>query len=135
VKRRFPIRFRLVEAEKGSLPEYFTVRQPGGTLQHLHSRVDGSPEFRRGEEVYLFLIRKQDNQFHIVGWTQGTFRIFREPRTRIETVSQDSAEMPAYNPESRTFQKMGFKNLRSDLFVQRIRQQTLRHFGTGQNTD
>jgi hypothetical protein len=79
------------------------------------------------------LIGKPDNQFHIVGWTQGTFRVFRDPHTGIETVTQDSAEIPAYNPQSHAFEKMGFKNMRADLFVESVRQQALRRFSTGQN--
>lgn len=48
-------RFHVLETEKGRLPARIVVRQPGGTYQHLHSHVEGAPEFRIGEEVYLFL--------------------------------------------------------------------------------
>jgi len=48
-------RFHVLESEKGRLPASIVVRQPGGKFQHLYSHVEGAPEFRIGEEVYLFL--------------------------------------------------------------------------------
>jgi len=118
--------FRIVESEKGNLPATIIVRQPGGKFQNLHARVDDSPEFHRGEEVYLFLTGKPGGPFHVVGWSQGTFRIHHDPRTGVETVTQDSAQVPVYNPKSREFEKMGLTNLRTEVFVARIRQEASR---------
>ncbi len=119
-------RFHVVEVEKGFLPSVIVVRQPGGKLQNLQSHVEDSPEFRPGEEVYLFLLGKPGKQFNVVGWAQGTFRIHRDLRTGLETVTQDSAEIPVYDPESQGFKKMGFRNLRIDAFVDRIHREALR---------
>ena len=52
-------RFEVLELDKGLLPGLVTVRMLGGRSGHLHSRVDGVPMFRSGEEVYLFLWRRQ----------------------------------------------------------------------------
>jgi hypothetical protein len=119
-------RFHVLETVKGFLPGTIVVRQPGGKFQNLHSHVDGSPEFRPDEEVYLFLIGKPGKQFNVVGWSQGTFRIRRDTCTGVETVTQDSAEIPVYDPESQGFKKTGFKNVRVDAFVENIHRETMR---------
>jgi len=119
-------RFHVIEREKGYLPEQIVVRQPGGKFQNIHSRVEGAVEFRPGEEVYLFLWGKPGRQFNVVGWSQGTFRIHRDPRTGGETVTQDSAEIPVYDPASQGFIKAGAKDLQIDVFVQRIRREVSR---------
>lgn len=119
-------RFHVLEIEKGFLPAMIVVRQPGGKLQNLHSHVEDSPEFRPGEELYLFLLGKPGKQFNVVGWSQGTFRIHRDPVTGVETVTQDSAEIPVYDTSSQEFRKTGIKNIRADAFVERIHREALR---------
>ncbi len=118
--------FHLVESEKGALPFSIIVRQPGGKFQNLQSHVEGSPEFRPGEEVYLFLAGSPGHYFHLVGWSQGTFRIHRDPRTGLETVTQDSAETPVYDAVNQSFTKAGYKEVRLDVFLQRLRREVLR---------
>lgn len=63
--------FEVVQRDKGFLPTQIVVRVPGGKFQHLISHVDGVPEFRPGEEVYLFLTRRPGRQFYIVGLDAG----------------------------------------------------------------
>ena len=41
-------------------------------------------------------------------------------------MTQDSAEIPAYDPASQGFTKTGVRNLQTDIFVQRVRRETLR---------
>ena len=118
--------FRVLSQNKGFLPEGIVVRQPGGKFQHLHSRVEGAPEFHPGEEVYLFLAAHPSNQFLIVGWAQGTFRIHRNLRSGGETVTQDSAETPVFDPASNSFTKTGVKNLSVDAFEQRLHRELAR---------
>ena len=118
--------FRVLSRNKGYLPEEIVVRQPGGKFQNLHSRVESAPEFRPGEEVYLFLSAHPSGQFLIVGWAQGTFRIHRDLRSGGETVTQDSAETPVFDPASNAFTKTGLKNLSVDVFEQRIRRELSR---------
>ena len=120
------ISFRVLTHNKGYLPEEIVVRQPGGKFQHLHSHVEGAPEFRPGEEVYLFLSGQPGRQFLIVGWAQGTFRIHRDLRSGGETVTQDSAETPVFDPASESFTKTGVKNLSIDVFEQRVHREMLR---------
>lgn len=115
--------FEVVQRDKGFLPAQIAVRQPGGKFGHLQSHVEGAPEFRPGEEVFLFLTGNPGKQFFVVGWTQGTFRIRRDIRSGRETVTQDSADIPVFDPESRTFTKTGVKDLRIDLFEEKMQRE------------
>jgi len=119
-------RFHVLETEKGQLPTSIVVRQPGGKFQHLNSHVEGAPEFRVGEEVYLFLWGRPGRQFYVLGWSQGTFRVHRDALSGKQTVTQDSAEMPVFDPETHAFTKMGVKNLRIEVFQERVRREVLR---------
>jgi hypothetical protein len=118
--------FHVLSHNKGYLPDEIVVRQPGGKFQHLHSHVEGAPDFRPGEEVYLFLSGQHGRQFLIIGWAQGTFRIHRDLRSGGETVTQDSAETPVFDPASESFTKTGAKNLSIDIFEQRLHREILR---------
>jgi len=119
-------RFHVLETEKGRLPSSIVVRQPDGKSQHLYSHVEGAPEFRFGEEVYLFLWGRPGRQFYVLGWSQGTFRVHRDAVSGKETVTQDSAEIPVFDPEVKAFTKMGVKNLGIDVFQDRVRREVLR---------
>lgn len=112
--------FAVVQHDKGFLPSPIVVRMPGGKFLHLNSHIDGVPEFRPGEEVYVFLTGQPGKQFHIVGWSQGTFRIHKDSLTGIETVTQDSAGVPMFDPETNKFTKSGVKGLRIDRFLERL---------------
>jgi hypothetical protein len=112
--------FQVVLQDKGYLPPEIVVRVPGGKFQHLSSHVDEVPEFRPGEEVFLFLTGGPPRQFYIVGWTQGTFRIHADPRSGMEAVTQDSVDVPVFDPQTRQFTRSGVKNLRVDLFLEKL---------------
>jgi hypothetical protein len=118
--------FEVMQHDKGYLPARIVVRTPGGKFQHLQSHVDGVPEFRPGEEVFLFLTGHPGRQFRIVGWTQGTFRIRKDWRTGLETVTQDSADVPVFDPETNSFTRTGMKNLRMDLFLEKLNKEISR---------
>ena len=108
--------FEVVERDKGYLPSHIVVRHPGGTLDHLHSHVEGAPEFRPGEELILFLWGTPGNHYTVLGWSQGTFRIRKDPRSGSETITQDSYEIPVFDPESNGFTKTGIRNVRMEDF-------------------
>jgi hypothetical protein len=116
-------RFQLLKQEKGILPAQILVRQLGGNYQHLQSRVDGTPAFTTGEELFVFLSGPAENRFRLTGWTQGTFRVHKDSRTGRETVTQDSAGTPLFDPQSHEFRKTGVKDLRVDLFEEKMRQE------------
>ena len=118
--------FEVVQHDKGYLPAKIVVRMPGGKFQHLHAQVDGVPEFRPGEEVYLFLSGRPGRPFYIVGWAQGTFRIRKDLRSGMETVTQDSADVPVFDPQTNKFTKAGMKNLRIDRFLEKLNREIYR---------
>jgi hypothetical protein len=118
--------FEVVQSDKGYLPSRIVVRTPGGVYQHLHSHVDGVPDFHPGEDVFLFLIGNPGAPFRIVGWTQGTFRIRRNGLSELETVTQDSAGVPVYDPETHQFVKTGIRELRMDLFLEKMNREIRR---------
>ena len=118
--------FEVVERDKGYLPAQIVVRHPGGKFQHLHSHVEDVPEFRPGEELYLFLWGVPGKPYSVLGWSQGVFRIHRDLRSGRETVTQDSAEIPVFDPESNGFAKKGIRNLRIDLFQERLHREIYR---------
>lgn len=114
-------RFEVLELEKGLLPGVVAVRALGGSLEHLHSRVDGVPMFRPGEEVYLFLWGRVGEAYSVLGWSQGTFRIARNPRTGAETVTQESAGTAVFDPQTRKFRREGMRNLPVTIFREKLR--------------
>lgn len=113
-------RFEVVEREKGLLPGIVTVRLLGGSVQHLHSRVDEVPTFRPGEEVYLFLWGKEGEPYRVLGWSQGTFRISRDANSGLETVTQDSAATPVFDSRTHAFHREGIHNLLVALFREKL---------------
>ena len=93
----------------------------GGVVGPLHSHVEGVPTFRAGEEAYLFLWGREGEPYRVLGWTQGTFRIARDERTGIETVTQDSAVAPLFDPRTRKFRHGGIRNLPVAVFQLKLR--------------
>jgi hypothetical protein len=114
-------RFEVLETEKGLLPGLISVRMPGGYVDHLHSRVEAVPVFRPGEEVYLFLWGAAGAPYTVLGWSQGTFRIAKNAQTGVETVTQDSAAMPVFDPQTQQFRREGIRNWPVELFRERLR--------------
>jgi len=109
-------RFEVIESDKGLLAGLVSVRMIGGSVGHVHSRVDGVPAFRNAEEVYLFLWGRYGEPYRILGWSQGTFRIARNATSGIETVTQDSALASILDPRTRAFRRGGIRNLPVGLF-------------------
>ena len=101
--------------------EVVTIRTVGGTIGGLHSRVEGVPEFRAGEEVYVFLWGREGEPHRILGWSQGTFRIARDARTGAEIVTQDSAAAPVFDPRTHEFRRSGIRNLPVASFQMKLR--------------
>ncbi len=97
------------------------VSAVGGTSGHLHSHVDGVPIFRSGEEVYLFLWERPGEPYRVLGWAQGTFRIARNAETGNESVTQDSALLPLFDPRTRTFRHGGIRKLPLEIFQLKLR--------------
>ncbi|HKW61563.1 MAG TPA: hypothetical protein VJN89_03370 [Candidatus Acidoferrum sp.] len=114
--------FKVIEQAKGALPANVTVRTLGGTLGRLHSRVEEIPVFHPDEEAYLFLWGREGQPFRVLAWSQGTFRIARDPRTGAETVTQDSAAAPLFDSQAGRFVHEGIRNLPLTAFQMKLRQ-------------
>jgi hypothetical protein len=113
-------RFEVLQREKGALPAVVTIRLLGGNVGHLHSHVDEVPAFRAGEEVYLFLWAREGEPYQVLGWSQGTFRIARNPQSGLEMVTQDSASAAIFDPNARTFRRGGIRNLPVVIFKEKL---------------
>jgi hypothetical protein len=114
--------FAVVEQNKGALGATITVRMLGGDLGNLHSRVDGVPSFRPGEEAYVFLWSREGEPYRILGWSQGAFRIAKDARTGTEKVTQDAAATTSYQPQSRQFVRAGIRGMPVADFRQKLKQ-------------
>jgi hypothetical protein len=114
-------RFEVLELDKGLLSGLVSVRMVGGRAGHLHSRVEGVPSFRPGEEVYLFLWSQLGSEpYSVLGWSQGSFRIARNGDTGTESVTQDSATVSIFDSGKREFRRYGIRNLPVPLFKAKL---------------
>jgi hypothetical protein len=103
--------FDVEEIWKGSAPAQITVRLLGGKSGNLTSTVSGVPRFAPGEELVLFLERTPAQDFSIVSWMQGTFRIARNRTTDEEIVTQDTATFAVFDPASQRFGATGVRKM------------------------
>jgi|SRR5579872_3482988 len=113
-------RFDVVETMKGTLPSRITVRLPGGRVGHLTATVDGTPRFKAGDEVIVFLERSRAGEFSVTAWVEGTFRIGRDPRSGAETVTQDSSNFAVFDVAARTFHTEGIRRMAIEQFRERV---------------
>jgi hypothetical protein len=104
------------EVWKGSVPAQITVRLLGGSAGNFTSTVSGVPRFLPGEELILFLERTPAQDFSIVSWMQGTFRIGFNGTTGAETVTQDTAAFPVFDPASQRFETTGIRKMPVSAF-------------------
>jgi hypothetical protein len=114
--------FEVIEQFKGPTAGLVTVKLLGGRVGNIDSRVEGVPAFHPGEEVYLFLWGNENKPYRVLGWSQGTFRIAREAQNGMETVRQDSAAMPVFDPQTHASRYLGIRDLPVATFEQKLRQ-------------
>jgi hypothetical protein len=108
--------FEVEETWKGSAPAQITVRMLGGSAGNLTSTVSGVPRFSPGEELILFLERTPAQDFSIVSWMQGTFRIAHNRASGEEIVTQDTAAFPVFDPASHNFEAAGIRKMPLSAF-------------------
>jgi hypothetical protein len=107
--------FDVEETWKGFAPAQITVRLLGGSAGNFTSTVSGVPRFAPGEELILFLERTPAQDFSIVSWMQGTFRIAHSA-TGEEIVTQDTAAFPVFDPASHNFEAAGIRKMSLSTF-------------------
>ncbi|HSK10228.1 MAG TPA: hypothetical protein VK911_11690 [Vicinamibacterales bacterium] len=66
------------EALKGRPGTEVSVRVPGGRMGRYRSVVVGAPTFREGQEVVLFLGGRAPALSHLLGFSQGVYRVHRD---------------------------------------------------------
>ena len=92
------------------------MRLLGGQAGNFTSTVSGVPRFSPGEELILFLERTSAQDFSIVSWMQGTFRIGRSRTTGEEIVTQDTAAFPVFDPLSHNFETTAIRKMPVSAF-------------------
>ena len=120
--------FEVLDAPKGLVGRLIMVRGLGGRVDGFVSSVEAVPRFSPGEEVYLFLFPARSNaasargpSYHVLGWSQGAFRIHRDARTSRATITQDSAALAVFDRCTHAFRRDGLRNVPLDNFEQRLR--------------
>lgn len=112
--------FEVRETWKGGAPAVIRTRLLGGRTPQLTSHVSGVPRFRAGEEVVIFLTPIRGGEYSIVSWSQGTFRIRRDPAANKLVVTQDTAAYQDRNSQSIAFEARAVRNLPLEDFRRRI---------------
>jgi hypothetical protein len=123
--------FDIEETWEGSAPAQITVRLLGGSTGNFTSTVSGVPRFSPGEELILFLERTPAQDFSIVSWMQGTFRIGLNGTTGEETITQDTAAFPVFDPASQRFEATGIRKMPISTFRSLVITSTQTHASQG----
>ena len=72
------VRFRIIEAVKGSASGSVTVTIPGGTIGNERLEVPGTPSFEQGDNWVLFLVDNGIGSYRVVGFNQGCYRVLTD---------------------------------------------------------
>jgi hypothetical protein len=83
---------------KGNLGRAVTLRVPGGQMGPYRSLMLGSPTFREGEDVVVFLGGTGPSIPHLVGLAQGVYRVRTEAATGERYVTPEIVRMPGAEP-------------------------------------
>jgi len=85
--------FEVSETVKGQLGNTIRIETPGGTVGDISMRVAGSPQFKVGNEVLLFVGRASQGSLHISGFSQGNFSISTDESTGQKYVKQRTGDV------------------------------------------
>ena len=80
------------EAYKGQPGASVSVLQLGGVVGTLRMHVHGALTWSPGEEVLLFLEPLDNGQHRVAGFSQGKFKVERDPVTGAPFVTQPALE-------------------------------------------
>lgn len=121
------------EVLKGELAEPLVhLSLPGGELDGLRYEVAGTPRLAPGDEVVVFLVRLPSGERTLLGFSQGSYRLFLDPVTGSTLAARSTAEAllvsPARPGASRQAMGVGVQDL-EDWGVMRLR--LLGHLGGG----
>ena len=80
------------ESYKGTAGSEVRLLQLGGEVDGLQVTVHGALHWMRGEEVIVFLEPYQGDRFHVAGFSQGKFKVERDPVTGRAFINQPALE-------------------------------------------
>lgn len=80
------------ESYKGAPGSEVRLMQLGGVVDGIKVTVHGALHWTRGEEVVVFLEPYQGDTFHVAGFSQGKFKVERDPVTGRAFVNQPAME-------------------------------------------
>jgi len=73
--------FQVASVLKGAADQFVSVRVPGGLIGRYRFVMTGAPRFAVNEQAVLFLKRDGENNWRLVGLSQGVYRVQAEART------------------------------------------------------
>jgi hypothetical protein len=112
------VTIRVKEVLKGRLAERrITLKQAGGQVGERGSIIFGTPEFKTGEQVLLYLGTWPDGSLRVYQMMLGKFSITVDPQTGHKFATRDLGGMNAYNLHSVSHAKQagGPKTSRMEL--------------------
>jgi hypothetical protein len=65
----------VISSFKGGTGQTLSFKVPGGQIGRYRSVTIGAPQFRRGDEAFLFLNSSGDPELQVFGLNQGVFRV------------------------------------------------------------
>lgn len=74
-------RIDIDQSYKGNASASVTLLQLGGVVDNVQVNVHGAVQWQAGEEVLLFLEPYINGTFHVSGFSQGKYRVERDPDT------------------------------------------------------
>lgn len=77
---------------KGPVGNQVRLVQLGGVVDGVQVTVHGALHWTQGEEVLLFLEPYGDDAYHVAGFSQGKFKVERDPVTGRAFVNQSAME-------------------------------------------
>lgn len=86
------ITLRVQEVFKGKITTgEIVIKEPGGVAGNRGSMIFGTPEFKTGEDVLLFLDTWADGSLRVHNWFLGKYSVINSERTGKLTVARDTA--------------------------------------------
>ena len=81
-------RIEVRDTYKGAARGVVSVMQLGGVVGNVRMTVHGAVQWHSGEEVVLFLEPFQNDSFQVSGFSQGKFKVERDPDTGVAFITR-----------------------------------------------
>ncbi len=112
------VTLEMENALKGSAVRWMTFRVPGGQMGPYRSFMPGTPTFSEGDEVIVFLAGEGPAIPHIVGFSQGLYRVSVTGGTRAV---QPGVPGPAGQSDADVSRGTGSRFVPLDVFETQVR--------------